>query len=155
MTSEAGVRLEWGQLALWRPERGQKGSDCNPHVKVDKPWKFHRDKSTNGRYTAWKQNGNLKMLQSTTYTASVCNVIYFSSCVSAICWLICMKLSGFVYFEMGIEVQPFPTSIRPLNGQLASLQPHSGLQGYDSLNKNCSTFDFRTSYGKKFWIFNV
>ena len=40
-----------------------------------------------------------------------------------------MKLSGFVYFEMGIEVQPFPTSIRPLNGQLASLQPHSGLQG--------------------------
>ena len=90
-----------------------------------------------------------------TYTASVCNVIYFSSCVSAICWLICMKLSGFVYFEMGIEVQPFPTSIRPLNGQLASLQPHSGLQGHDSLNKNCSTFDFRTSYGKKFWIFNV
>ena len=58
--------------------------------------------------------------------------VHFLSCQSAICCPICTKFSDFVYFDMGIAVQSFVTSFRPQNGQLASLQPHSGLRGHNS-----------------------
>ena len=123
MTSEAGVRLERGQLAVWRPERGQKRLDCNPHVKKDKPWKFHMDQTTNGQMTALKLN-------ILTIWGCVCSgfkhsedAVVNSSSHSAICYPICMKLSGFVYFDMRITVQPFLTSFRPPDASW----PHSSL----------------------------